>query len=130
MRIKLIETGYHKFTGPMGQVNFENGISEEITRREADALGASMRIEVLDDETYIGNVYERAQEVSAPVQTPVVAEPEPETVVESTAPAYTEDQLAAIADKEGIAGLRVIADPLGVKGVSIRALIDGILKKA
>ena len=51
-------------------------------------------------------------------------------IADLMAPAYTEEQLAAIADKQGIAGLREIAEPLGVKGNSIAGLISSILKAA
>lgn len=37
--------------------------------------------------------------------------------------------LEAIADKEGMSGLRVIADRLGVRAKSIPVLIDKILEK-
>lgn len=41
---------------------------------------------------------------------------------------WTREELEAVADKDGIAGLRVIADPLKVYSKKITALIDGILK--
>jgi hypothetical protein len=40
---------------------------------------------------------------------------------------FTKEQLEAIADKQGITGLREIADPLEVKSQSISGLIKGIL---
>lgn len=41
---------------------------------------------------------------------------------------YSDEQLGIIADREGINGLRKIAEALGVKGRSIRELIENILK--
>jgi len=48
---------------------------------------------------------------------------------QNTATVHTRETLEAIADKEGIKGLREIADPLGVKSTSIVPLIDAILEK-
>jgi hypothetical protein len=68
-------------------------------------------------------------EMSMPVEEPTGKNaPVPEgteVVAEST---YTEDSLADVADKEGIAGLRTIADTMSVKGTSIVGLIAGIMK--
>ena len=41
-------------------------------------------------------------------------------------PRYTVAELEAIADKSGIAGLRALAEPLGIKGTSIRVLISAL----
>ncbi len=48
---------------------------------------------------------------------------------EKPAAKYTDKDLEAIADKEGIVGLRAVAAEYGVKGNSIAALIEGILAK-
>lgn len=40
---------------------------------------------------------------------------------------FTEESLQAIAEADGIEGLRVIADPLGVKGTSKDGLIAGLM---
>jgi hypothetical protein len=42
-------------------------------------------------------------------------------------PNYTQLELEALADKEGITGLREVAEAYGVKGTSIVGLISGIL---
>lgn len=49
------------------------------------------------------------------------AEEVPEVIVR-----YTREELEAIADEKGINGLRDIATPLGLKGTSIRMLLDKI----
>lgn len=41
---------------------------------------------------------------------------------------YTLDELSAIADSKGIAGLREIAGPMGIKSNSITGLIDELMK--
>ncbi|WP_151708810.1 hypothetical protein [Acinetobacter brisouii] len=84
------------------------------------------------------NVIAQAQFKAEGIATPVVtfaekeveAEPKrPTPVVEDGAPRqiYTRQQLESIVDKDGFAGLRKIAEPFGVKGTSINALIDSIL---
>ena len=40
---------------------------------------------------------------------------------------WTREKLEAIADQTGISGIREVSDPLGLKGTSIRGLIDQIL---
>lgn len=56
-----------------------------------------------------------------PEQPPAPPEPEPEV------PKWTRQELEAIADKEGIAGLREISERHGIKGRAIVELIDAIL---
>lgn len=41
---------------------------------------------------------------------------------------YTREELEVIADKDGIAGLRLISEPMEVRSKKITELIDGILK--
>ena len=41
---------------------------------------------------------------------------------------WTREELEAIADKEGIAGLRKIATPMGIKGQSVPSLIDKVIE--
>lgn len=41
---------------------------------------------------------------------------------------YTREELEAVADSEGIAGLRLIGGVMGVKAKGIVEMIDGILK--
>lgn len=54
-------------------------------------------------------------------------DPAPVPDAPTTGGQYTEDQLIEIGEA-GISGLREIADPMDVKGVSKRELIDGILE--
>lgn len=49
------------------------------------------------------------------------------SVPSASAPVYTKEELEAIADKEGIAGLRALADPLDIKSNSISALIAAMV---
>lgn len=53
--------------------------------------------------------------------------PVPELTPEEAARVWTRDELEAVADKDGIKGLRDIATPMGVRNTSIPGLIDEIL---
>jgi hypothetical protein len=61
-------------------------------------------------------------EVATQAETPAAA-----VEVEVKAKVWTEEELAAVADKSGIDGLREIGTPMGVKARSIREMIDGIV---
>jgi hypothetical protein len=53
--------------------------------------------------------------------------PKPEVDAELAGKVWTRAELEAVADKDGIKGLRDVATPMGVKGVAIPKLIDDIL---
>jgi hypothetical protein len=49
-------------------------------------------------------------------------------VVEPEAPKFTREELESLADEQGISGLRVVGNRLGVKAKGIVEMIDGIMK--
>lgn len=141
MKLRLTATGWETYTGQMGVIFFENGISVGDVLpidavRVAGVIGAEW-----EDGTpaNVSQIYLDNMQTEAAI---AKDNREPETTVEAKladaaplvadlmAPTYTEDQLAEIADKSGIAGLRDIAVPLGIKGNSIAGLIAAILKTA
>lgn len=71
------------------------------------------------------------QPTPSPVKTENPAESKPALAKTDTklTPIKTREELEAIADKEGIAGLRAIGDPMGVKDTAIASLIEKILAK-
>ena len=96
---------------------------EKITADQSAADNASVikapgeiSVEAIDVSGFV--IIEGTSPVASPVASPV-----------ETAPAqtWTSDSLAAVADAKGIAGLREIAEPMGVKGRSINELIREIL---
>ena len=168
MKIRLLEVGFNKINGFVGDIEFENGVSiEDVTTREANAIASAMRAETFEEDGGpIGGAADvAAKDTKAPVVTPLSRQddleevivpkgsevigvdevPEDETIHEAvavesevesevepesedvSAKGYTFDGLALIADEKGIAGLREIADPLNIKGRSVKDLIDGIL---
>lgn len=143
MKLKLTQAGFETYTGQMGVVMFEDGLSVgDVLAIDAIRISAAIGAEWEDGsaanvgEMYLNNMHSPAHvggndinEMSMPVEEPTGKNaPVPEgteVVAEST---YTEDSLADVADKEGIAGLRTIADTMSVKGTSIVGLIAGIMK--
>ena len=49
-------------------------------------------------------------------------------VVEPEVPKFTREELESLADEQGISGLRVVGNRLGVKAKGIVEMIDGIMK--
>lgn len=137
MKLRLTAPGFEKYTGQMGVLFFEDGLSTgDVLHRDAVRLANVIGAEWEDGtQANTGQLYLDNMETSAPVEVSrmVVDAPVEEAAPVEDAPAanlYTEADLAAIADKSGIAGLRDIAEPLGIKGNSIGGLIAAILKAA
>lgn len=144
MKLKLTQAGFETYTGQMGVVMFEDGLSVgDVLPIDAIRISAAIGAQWEDGsaanvgEMYLNNMHSPAHvggndinEMSMPVEgASDKSESTPEgTQIVLEATVYTEDALAAVADKEGIAGLRTIADGLSVKGTSIVGLIAGIMK--
>ena len=141
MKLRLTAPGWQTYTGQMGVIFFENGLSvADVLPVDAVRVAGVIGAEWEDgrpanvSQIYLDNMQTEAaiakdnREPEAPVEAKLTdAAP---LVADLMAPTYTEDQLAAIADKSGIAGLREIAEPLGIKGNSIAGLVAAILKAA
>lgn len=143
--VRLIERGFEKYTGMLGDIEFQDGVSvERLGRMQIDRIASAMRCESHDgvqlgaaarlvQGKHMGapNVNSHQVAVKAPdamESHPVKAE-DPESPEPSTnAKFYTRDQLEVIADAKGILGLRQIAEPLGVKARSVNELMDEIVK--
>ncbi len=149
MKLRLTQAGFESYTGQMGVVMFKDGMSEtDVLPIDAIRISAAIGAEWEDGsaanvgEMYLNNMDVPAfvggddiNTMSMPVegQEPTKAEkPAADAPVEqpaADAPKHTFEELSAIADKEGIAGLRKLGDGVGVKGKSIVEIIDGILAK-
>ena len=135
MKLRLIGAGFESYTGQMGVINFENGVSvSEVSPLDAVRVAGIIGAEWEDGtpanvaQSYIDNMNTPAPVfVSEPVNE-AVSKASVEAPVAATGTVYTEAELAKIADSEGIAGLRAIAEPLNIKSNSIRGLIDAIVK--
>lgn len=139
MKIKIVEPGYEGFTGMFGVVEFVDAVSvHDVSSAEINLLSSILRIVDAETDAETGKL---AQEAFA-MDKPAVVEYFPTLAdlaagvthgqAKSEAPVvqaktYTQKELEVIADKKGIAGLREIADPMGLKGTSIGKLIQSIL---
>ncbi|CAO3459761.1 hypothetical protein [Azospirillum argentinense] len=152
MRIRITQTGFERFTGAFGIVQFVDGVSvTDVAPHEVDRLAAAIQIvEEAGDApgralgpaaAIVGGVTLRA-DVVRPLLTaeaagvaittkdaPAPADAAPRPAAAETRRVYSETELAAIADREGIRGLRAIASGRGVTAKSITDLIAGILKE-
>jgi hypothetical protein len=137
MKIRINEPAYKNFTGSIGAIDFVDGESvHDLSERDATRMGAIYNVvEVGNEDVQLGphNQFNAALTVEAETVPIVYSERDEKTkeielaVVDSLA--FTKEDLEKIADAKGIAGLREIADKVGVRGKSISALIDGILSR-
>lgn len=146
MKIKIVENGWAGYNGSLRGVPFKEGVSvREVTPREARMIGSSLRVENLSgDQVGAAQDLLSLQNISALVVAPMaegtiapvkqemateVAPNEPQApATPAVSQAYTLEQLAEIADKAGIDGLREVADRMNVRGRGIRELIEKILE--
>lgn len=134
MKLRLKESGFETYSGQMGVMNFEDGLStNDVLVIDAVKLSCVMHVE-WEDGTSPSVTQSLLDNTDTPA--PIVGDGKVAVKDEVKVAAskvisdtnYTEGQLGKIADKDGIGGLRVIAESLSVKGKSIKELIDGILK--
>lgn len=157
MQVKITDPGFAGFTGHFGTVWFENGVSEHISSAEAERLGCIVKCETLDgmnpsatqrmvdiqnknlDQLLAegkGNVGADRSQIQTPEGKQTVAKTDQAntTAASQAAPGakpsldFTRADLEALADKEGIAGLRNIGSQHGVKGRSIAEIIDELMQ--
>lgn len=131
MKLKLTAVGYENFTGLFGTVEYVDGLSvSDVMPQTAKRVACVISVE-WEDGTKVGvaDALIANQNMPAPNETATVIPVEPEKPVVNTV-AWTEEELGAVADEKGIAGLREIAEPHGIKGNSIAGLIKGILDKS
>lgn len=140
MKLRLTQGGFENYTGQMGVVWFENGLSTTDVLpidgiRISAAIGATWEDGTASN---VGDMYLNNMDVPAHVgvgtintmsiepEAPAPQQGEVNVIAPSTV--YTEEMLAKIADEKGIAGIREVGDQFGVKGTSIVGLIAAILK--
>lgn len=138
MKLKFIQPGYESYTGLLGAVEFVDGVSvDHVSVIEIRHISSC--VAVVDAET--GEDPSPAAEMVRARSVPMEVVKERERMVEGegvipvlqvadvlpTLPSYTREELSAIADKQGIKGLREIGEARGIKNVSINGLIDEIV---
>lgn len=147
MKIRVVEAGFENYTGMLGNVMFENGVSvSEPSGFDVARLTSLMRFENVETGEQVSPGIEYQQkflDMEAPIvpinylheerQDEVIPEKienpiEPVAQVEQSKKRYKREELEAVADTKGIHGLREIAEPMGVKATSISKLIEEILE--
>ncbi len=147
--VKIVQKGWENFSGQLGTANFVKGVSAHpLDVVTIDRIAVDLQIVDADSKELLGvqhrmiasqcvrlnslDTLKRASEVEpapepapAPVEEPKPAEESPHR---PDALKWTEESLMAIADDQGIKGLRAVGDPMGAKGRAIPELIDNILK--
>lgn len=152
MKLRLIESGFETYDGQMGVVFFENGLSvSDVRPNDAIRMSAVMQCEwedgssasvsqgILDHaniaapvmgENYNNEQAAIIQKVREAITAVLQSNGFPElSKSQLTTRTYTREELEAISDKEGIRGLRAIAEPLGVKSNSIKELISALVER-
>ncbi|HGL3854468.1 TPA: hypothetical protein ACKE3U_003797 [Klebsiella aerogenes] len=132
-KVKLLESTFKGYTGLLCGVQFENGVSvQELPFVDQQRICGSMRAETIDGRNVSASgAYSERYDIAASDVKEHVAEPVTRMergTVEPGVQIYTREELEAIADSEGIAGLRLIGGKIGVKAKGIVEMIDGILK--
>lgn len=155
-KIKITQAGWDGYTGILGTMIFENGVSTTVpTRVQAAQFGVVMKfVEVDEDGNELGQMSANAELVrtakiaieptepmkradvlsaeraaSEPTKTAEEApDPMPFDAPAEPAKVWTREELEAVADKSGINGLRKIGTPMGAKNTSISKLIEEILQ--
>lgn len=130
MKLRLVEKGFETYTGQFGILNFDRGLSvTDVNPHEARRVGGVMKVRWEDgsDPSSTQQMLDFQSVQADSAKTAAASAPVAEVKV-APARAYTEEELGKIADEKGIAGLREIADSLGVKGRSVADLIAGIMK--
>jgi hypothetical protein len=143
-KIRIIEPGFQGYTGNFGGAEFVDGVSvENLSKREVNQISCNIRCEAVDDEgNTTGQTISVAESIiahsshtlneidpKAPDTTLPSVSDESAALPPSLIGTYTREQLEAIADQKGIAGIREITDPFGIKGRSIVDLIDQFLSR-
>ena len=125
--VSIDQKGWEKYTGYLGMVPFENGVSTRpLTDIEMRQIGASIRLVNVESDEQVGpsvtmvNARAVSAEVKAPL--PTVAE-KPEVTLE-----FDRDALEKLADEGGIKAVREVAAKFGVKGVGIDKMIEDTLE--
>lgn len=127
MKIKLIEPGFEKFSGDFGPVPFHNGVSvRDVTAIEASRIANSIRAETVEGKPRNPSDSQLVLESRAMKFDPEMVHSEVAMIKEGKTN-YSRDELERIADKQGIRGIRDIAEPLGLRSNAIEKLIEMIL---
>jgi hypothetical protein len=140
MKIKLAGV-YADFTGAFGVLTFVDGLStDDVSALDGRRMGTLVPCTTEDGQDPMSHMVDW-NDVGIPMSVPpeftrlttvadqqrAIAKANPEAPKVEAPVAWNREKLEALADARGIAGIRVLSDPLGLKGTSIKGLIDQIL---
>lgn len=138
MKLRLTQKHYENYTGQMGITNFVDGLStEDVLPNVGGRMAAVMNCEWENGApANVGQIYLENLHTEAPIASEAMAadvaafdaQAADAAQTKALLPQYTAEQLGLIADANGIAGLRAIAEPFGIKSNSIGGLIEAIVK--
>jgi hypothetical protein len=127
MKIRIIQEGSKLFTGDFGPVPFIDGVStRDVSPLEATMLAGLIAVETMEDTPRNPSMSQQIID-SHCVSMDEGMDLNSLHIIQPPKKLYTRGELEAIADKDGIEGLRGIGVDLGVKGNSIVKLIGFIL---
>lgn len=150
MKIRITDPGFAGFNGHLGTAFFVDGVCDDVSPLEAERMASIVAIEEVDtglnpsvtqrmvdlnnknaDEMGINSnaVLVKAMD---PLPTPAPIESRPEQIQQLPSLTgisydYTKEQLSALADAEGIAGIRAFASVYGINGRSLNGIIKELL---
>lgn len=136
-RIQILEPSLQNYTGILCGAEFKEGTSvRELSVIEQQRLCAVMRAQTIDGDNVsaagqLANSRNKsADEARKEEKSAEIVEPMArcEAVDVANAPTFTREELEAIADAEGISGLRLVGEGIGARGKTINTLIESILK--
>lgn len=149
--IKIVEKGFERYNGEFGAVSFVDGVStESVSNMEAERLGSSIRIKVVEEDGSEGQCMSASQRLidtnrSIPpaerkgdkIDRSVEKEPVEEDKAESDKKvnvriedldySYTLESLSEIADKGGIKELRAFSEPYGIRSKAISDIVEKMM---
>lgn len=142
--LKIVSKGFETYTGNLGGIDFVDGMSAHpVPRVFANRLTAAMQMVEVDEngvEIEAGVAARLITEAAAraPVIEPLQRQTEEEKIAENVDVAsqatvsdvtfHTREELEAILEKDGIKGLRAVAEPWKVKDRSAVKLMEMILE--
>lgn len=136
--VKIIAKGFERYNGVIEGIEFVNGHSTEpLSQAAAERVGAFMKIVDADTDEPLGLGYRMAKARHQSItpkealpkieRTPTGKEKKSVKKEKRVHYEFTREQLETVADKEGITGLRKVAEQYDVRGRSIAEIVDALM---